>query len=123
MASRDESHSPTAKDLLVMLANAGAAFTPAKALELAGMLCHIAGGDGRGVYTIRHNPTGDQIPPPWPGLTECHGMEINVDGASVTIGDADSFGASYLVFDEAMEFAQLLDQAIARATHNAVEGA
>jgi len=50
-----------AKALLVKLANEGAGFTPAIAIELAAMLCHIAGGDGRGVYRIEHDPEGDQI--------------------------------------------------------------
>lgn len=112
--------SASAKRILIDIVERHGNMTPALALELAGMLTHIAGGDGRGVYAIKHNPTGDQIPPPWPGLTECHGMWINVDGASVTIGDDGPF-ASYLVFDEAMDFAEQLDRAIARATYNAVE--
>jgi hypothetical protein len=30
-------------------------------LVLAGHLCHLAGGDGRGVYSIVHDPTGDRV--------------------------------------------------------------
>jgi hypothetical protein len=55
-----------ATGLLIACANAlgeaGARFTPEIALELAAMLCHVAGGDGRGVYRIEHDPTGD-LPP------------------------------------------------------------
>jgi hypothetical protein len=52
---------PTAHRLLVLLVNSDEVITPQTALELAGMLCHIAGGDGRGVYSIEHDPEGDRI--------------------------------------------------------------
>lgn len=35
--------------------------TPGVAVELAKMLAHIAGGDGRGVYSIEHHPEGDRV--------------------------------------------------------------
>ena len=50
-----------AKALLVKLANEGAQFTPGVAIELAAMLAHIAGGDGRGVFRIVWDPEGDRI--------------------------------------------------------------
>jgi hypothetical protein len=61
MAPREESDRKRAHQLLVRLADEGEGFTPAIAIELAGMLCHIAGGDGRGVYRIEHDPTGDRV--------------------------------------------------------------
>jgi hypothetical protein len=52
----ERSDKQRARDLLVKLANEGANFTPGVAIELAAMLCHIAGGDGRGLYRIEHEP-------------------------------------------------------------------
>jgi hypothetical protein len=80
MTQRDDSDRGRATSLLVMLADEqkrdGVAFTPSVALELARMLCHIAGRDGRGVYTITHDyyittwkldphPQEDYTPPEW----------------------------------------------------------
>lgn len=65
MTQRDERDRGRAKALLVMLADEqkrdGVAFTPGVALELAAMLLHIAGGDGRGTFTILHDPIGDRV--------------------------------------------------------------
>ena len=54
-------HRQRAKQLLIKLADEGAGFTPEIAIELAKMLCHIAGGDGRGVYRVEHDPEGDRV--------------------------------------------------------------
>jgi hypothetical protein len=35
--------------------------TPGVAVELARKLAHLAGGDGRGVYTVTHDPEGDRV--------------------------------------------------------------
>lgn len=40
----------------------GSTMTPEITLALVRKLCHIAGGDGRGVYSVSHDPTGDRIP-------------------------------------------------------------
>lgn len=61
MTQREESDRERAKELLVKLADEGAQFTPWVALELARMLLHIAGGDGRGVYTVYWDPEGDRV--------------------------------------------------------------
>jgi hypothetical protein len=37
--------------------------TPEVMLELARHLCHLAGGDGRGRYTVVHDPHGDRVKP------------------------------------------------------------
>lgn len=120
MTPRDDRE--RARKLLVRLANEGASFSVGVSLELAGMLCHIAGGDGRGVYTIKHNPTGDQLPPPWAGPVSCHGVSIDVEGPSVLLWACQEYGEEPMpvVFEEAMDVAERLDQAIARAVYNAV---
>jgi hypothetical protein len=46
--------------MLSELAGSGRLTLPV-ALELAKMLLHICGGDGRGVFTVVHDPTGDRI--------------------------------------------------------------
>ncbi|HWY91080.1 MAG TPA: hypothetical protein VNY31_10450 [Solirubrobacteraceae bacterium] len=35
--------------------------SPGVALELARMLCHIAGGDGRGMFEVVHRPGVDRV--------------------------------------------------------------
>jgi hypothetical protein len=63
MSLSDQSNSDRkrATELLGKLANEGADFTPGVAIELASMLCHIAGGDGRGTFAIVHDPAGDRV--------------------------------------------------------------
>lgn len=53
-----------ATKLLIKLADGGAEFSIGVSLELAGMLCHIAGGDGRGTYHVKAQP--DRRPAPSP---------------------------------------------------------
>lgn len=64
--------------------------------------------------------------PPWPGPVFSHGVWLDVSGSSVVIRVADADGAmtsdAYVVFEEAMDVAELLGRAIARATFNSVEG-
>ena len=59
MMQSETSDRMEARKMLVMLANTGR-ITTSTALELAAMLCDLAGGDGRGVYSIVHDPTGDR---------------------------------------------------------------
>jgi hypothetical protein len=71
--------------------------TPGVAIELAGMLAHIAGGDGRGVYTIAWDPVGDRLEafaphggwykPSRPGARSAHYFARGEQGTASACGD------------------------------------
>ena len=73
MSHSDERDTATAAKLLEEMTlremrleqrTGGSRVSPGVALELARMLCHIAGGDGRGVFHVVHDPgLGPDQPP------------------------------------------------------------
>jgi hypothetical protein len=60
MTQREESDRARATNILAQIAQRYE-LTPGVALELAAHLCHLAGGDGRGVFRIEHDPSGDRL--------------------------------------------------------------
>ena len=66
MTRRHESYSDddaraATKALVALVDSSPVALTPAIAVALAEQLLHIAGGDGRGVYSVVHDPIGDRL--------------------------------------------------------------
>ena len=64
---------------------------------------------------VRH-----RVQRPWIGRTLSHGVDIDVDAGDVVLRIGVCERA--IVFDEAMDVAELLDRAIGQATRNAVDG-
>ena len=50
-----------ATDHLRRLTRRGTNVTVEVAIALAMHLCHVAGGDGRGVFVVMHDPEGDRV--------------------------------------------------------------
>jgi hypothetical protein len=51
----------SARLLVLLVEMPGVQITQGVAVELARHFAHLAGGDGHGLYSIVHDPTGDRI--------------------------------------------------------------